>query len=169
MNTCTASGFAPVNKKTSATKKKTSGFTLVEIMIAVILLGIISAVVYANVINAPAQTRLNAKASNATSAQMAVTSFVGAGGSIVVTGSAAPSYAAGVLTLPTTAVPWNGDANAVALINLLNTGITAGGFTFQCNPAIATPASYKVTAVTATSATGGGVTIQSDGSSTTLP
>jgi len=106
---------------------KNRGFTLPELIGAIVVIGIISAVATVQVLNANTQARENAKYGNAQALNRLVVSAASGGATI----------AAGA----TNNIDTTTNLTAIAKIN---TGFTVGGITFQMTPVIQTPASYTM-------------------------
>ena len=107
--------------------KKNRGFTLPELIGAIIIIGVISAVAGVQVLNANAQARENAKYGNAQALNRLVVSAAGGGATI----------AAGA----TNNIDTTTNLTAIAA---MNTGFTVSGITYAMSPVIKTPASYTM-------------------------
>jgi prepilin-type N-terminal cleavage/methylation domain-containing protein len=129
----------------------TAGFSLVELLGVIVLIGIISLGAYIYVGNASQQAILNTKLRNAQmlnqllSIAAATGATIGPGGNIDT--SSAPT--------------------AVSAINSLNTGFTVGSgstaIPIKMNPPVGTPSSYTMSGTPPT------ISFASDGSPTTTP
>lgn len=108
-------------------RRNNRGFTLPELIGAIIVIGIISAVATVQVLNANTQARENAKYGNAQALNRLVVA-ASAGGATIAAG--------GGNNIDTT-------TNLTAIAKL-NTGFTVSGITYQMTPVIQTPASYPM-------------------------
>ena len=108
-------------------RRNNRGFTLPELIGAIIVIGIISAVATVQVLNANTQARENAKYGNAQALNRLVVSAASGGATIA---------AGATNNIDTT-------TNLTA-IGKMNTGFTVGGITYQMSPTIQTPASYTM-------------------------
>jgi len=116
-------------------KKRLQGFTLPELIGAIVVIGIIAAVATVQVLNANVQARENAKYGNAQSLNRVCVSAISGGATV---GSGATN------NIDTT-------TNLTAIAKM-NTGFTVGGITYQVAPSVQTAASYPfVGSPTATS------------------
>ena len=106
-------------------RKRLQGFTLPELIGAIIVIGIISAVATVQVLNANTQARENAKYGNAMALNRVAVSAISGGASV---GAGATN------NIDTT-------TNLTAVAKL-NAGFTVGGITYQVSPVVQTPASY---------------------------
>jgi prepilin-type N-terminal cleavage/methylation domain-containing protein len=105
----------------------TAGFSLVELLGVIVLIGIISLGAYIYVGNASQQAITNTKARNAQMLNQLV-SIAAATGATIGTGAAN--------NIDTTSV--------TTAVNSLNTGFTVNGIPIKMNPPVGTPASYTM-------------------------
>jgi prepilin-type N-terminal cleavage/methylation domain-containing protein len=114
-------------KSPAFTSSSTAGFSLVELLGVIVLIGIISLGAYIYVGNASQQAITNTKARNAQMLNQLV-SICAATGATIASGSGN--------NIDTTSVQ--------TAITSLNTGFTVNGIPIKMNPPIATPASYTM-------------------------
>ncbi|HWZ95203.1 MAG TPA: prepilin-type N-terminal cleavage/methylation domain-containing protein [Opitutaceae bacterium] len=124
----------------------TAGFSLVELLGVIVLIGIISLGAYIYVGNASQQAIINTKARNAQMLNQ-LTSIAAATGATIGNGASN--------NIDTTSV--------TTAINSLNTGFTVNGIPIKMNPPVGTPASYTMSGTPPT------ISFASDGSPTTSP
>jgi prepilin-type N-terminal cleavage/methylation domain-containing protein len=106
----------------------TAGFSLVELLGVIVLIGIISLGAYIYVGNASQQAITNTKARNAQMLNQLVSIAAATGATIGPGGN-----------IDTTSAP-----TAVSAINSLNAGFTINGIPIKMNPPVGTPSSYTM-------------------------
>jgi prepilin-type N-terminal cleavage/methylation domain-containing protein len=123
-----------------------AGFSLVELLGVIVLIGIISLGAYIYVGNASQQAIINTKARNAQMLNQLVSIAAATGATI---GNGASN------NIDTTSV--------TTAINALNAGFSVNGIPIKMNPPVGTPSSYAISGTPPT------VSFASDGKTDTLP